>query len=72
MIAVEFAIQGPPDSPPALPEESHRRYGPLENLWRYNLSRRWRLVYTVCRDAGVTLVVLEWFSHGEHERRLGY
>ena len=55
-----------------IPAEYHRRYGPLDNLWKYNLSRSWRLVYTVARDAGVVVVVLEWFSHDEYERRFGY
>ena len=55
-----------------IPAEYHRRYGPLDNLWKYNLSRSWRLVYTVARDAGVIVVVLEWFSHDEYERRVGY
>ncbi len=55
-----------------IPVEYRLRYGPLENLWKYNLSRSWRLVYTVARDAGVVVVVLEWFSHDEYERRFGY
>lgn len=55
-----------------IPAEYHRQYGPLDNLWKYNLSRSWRLVYTVARDAGVIVVVLEWFSHDEYERRFGY
>jgi hypothetical protein len=55
-----------------IPAEYCRRYGPLPNLWKYNLSRSWRLVYTVARDAGVIVVVLEWFPHDEYERRFGY
>jgi hypothetical protein len=54
------------------PAEYHRRYGLLDNLWKYNLSRSWRLVYTVARVAGVIVVVLEWFSHDEYEERFGY
>lgn len=55
-----------------IPAEHHRRYGPLDNLWKYNLSRSCRLVYTVARDDGVIVVVLEWFPHDEYERRFGY
>lgn len=55
-----------------IPGEYHRRYGPLRNLWKYNLSRSWRLVYTIARDGDVVVVVLEWFSHGEYERRFNY
>lgn len=41
------------------------------NLWKYNLSRSWRLVYTIARDGDIVVVVLEWFSHEEYERRFG-
>lgn len=55
-----------------IPAGCGRRYGPLENLWEYNLSQCWRLVYTVARDGGIIVVVLEWFSHDEYERRFNY
>jgi len=55
-----------------IPREYHRRYGPLENLWKYNLSKSWRLVYTIARDGNLIVVVLEWFSHDEYERRFNY
>jgi hypothetical protein len=29
-------------------------------------------VYTVARDGGIIVVVLEWFSHDEYERRFNY
>ena len=55
-----------------IPKEYHQRYSPLENLWKYNLSKSWRLIYTIASQDGVIVVVLEWFSHNEYERRFNY
>jgi len=32
-----------------IPGEYRRPYGPLEDLWKYGLSKSWRLVYTIAR-----------------------
>ncbi|MFC1723107.1 hypothetical protein ACFL0V_03130 [Nanoarchaeota archaeon] len=43
------------------------------NLWKVNLPRGWRLVYTVDTQNGViSIAVLEWFSHKEYEKRFNY
>ena len=55
-----------------IPGDYHRRYGRPENLWKYNLSRSWRLVDTIARDGEIIVVVIEWFSHDEYERRFNY
>ena len=56
-----------------IPKEYHLKYGPLDNLWKYNLPNAWRLIYTVKRDEVVVLsIVLEWMKHKEYERRFGY
>ena len=56
-----------------IPKEYNVRYGPLENLWKYNLPNAWRLIYTIRRDEIVVLsIVLEWLDHKEYERRFGY
>ena len=26
-----------------IPKDYHKKYGPLKNLWKYNLTRSWRL-----------------------------
>ena len=45
----------------------------IDNLWKYDLSRWWRIIYSVV-DGEVILVslVLEWFDHKEYERRFKY
>ena len=56
-----------------IPKEYHVKYGPLTNLWKYNLPNAWRLIYTIKRDEVVVLsVVLEWMTHKEYDRRFGY
>ena len=56
-----------------IPKEYHAKYGPLTNLWKYNLPNAWRLIYTIKRDEVVVLsVVLEWMTHKEYEKRFGY
>ncbi|MDG6249867.1 hypothetical protein [Methanocalculus sp.] len=55
-----------------IPKEYHRNYGPLNNLWKYNLSRNWRLLYTVASDGDTIAVIIEWMDHTEYDRRFGY
>ena len=46
----------------------------ITNLWKYNLSREARLIYTLLSENGRrVVVVLEMFtSHKEYEKRFGY
>jgi len=48
------------------------KYG-IDNLWKYNFHKNWRLMYSVAGN-GTELVtlVLEWLPHKEYERRFGY
>jgi hypothetical protein len=55
-----------------IPKDYHRRYGPLDNLWKYNLTRSWRLLYTVASDGDTIAVVIEWLDHTGYDRRFGY
>jgi len=56
-----------------IPKEYHHKYGPLYNLWKMNISRKWRLIYTVATDdEGTISVIIEWMDHTEYERRFGY
>ena len=56
-----------------IPREYHLKFGQLGNLWKYNLPGAWRLLYTVKQDELVVLtIVLEWMSHKDYERRVGY
>jgi Txe/YoeB family toxin of Txe-Axe toxin-antitoxin module len=46
----------------------------INNLWKYDLPRGWRLFYTVTADNEVELItaILEWLSHKEYERKFKY
>jgi len=55
------------------PKEYVHKYG-INNLWKYDLPRGWRLMYTVTTDNEVDLIsaILEWFDHKTYERRFRY
>ncbi|KHO48137.1 MAG: hypothetical protein QT00_C0001G0150 [archaeon GW2011_AR5] len=56
-----------------IPKEYEKRYGKLNNLWKYNLPNAWRLIYTIKTEEVLVLsVVLEWMDHKNYERRFGY
>lgn len=43
------------------------------NLWKYDLPRGWRLIYSIAREEVIVVsLVLEWFDHKEYERRFNY
>jgi len=49
-----------------------QKYG-INNLYKYNLDRANRLIYTLVADeSGIVVVVLEILSHKEYEKRFGY
>ena len=54
-------------------QEYVQKWG-ITNLWKYDLPRGWRLLYTVTTDNEVELIsaILEWFDHKEYERRFRY
>ena len=55
------------------PKEYVRKYG-INNLWKYDLPRGWRLMYTVTAENEVDLIsaILEWFDHKDYEMRFKY
>lgn len=55
------------------PKEYIQKYG-IKNLWKYNLPRGWRLIYTVTADNEVGLIsaILEWFNHKDYKRKFKY
>ena len=56
-----------------IPKLYQVRFGPLENLWKYNLPNAWRLIYTIKREEIVVLsIILEWLDHKDYERRFKY
>lgn len=56
-----------------IPKEYVQKYS-INNLWKYNLPKGWRLLYTITADNEVELIsaLLEWFDHKEYERKLKY
>ncbi|MBM5806017.1 MAG: hypothetical protein FJZ49_08165 [Candidatus Verstraetearchaeota archaeon] len=49
-----------------------QKYG-INNLYKYNLDRANRLIYTLVADGtGVAVVLLDVLSHKEYEERFGY
>jgi len=45
----------------------------VDNLWKYDLPKGWRLLYSIRRDEIIVIsIILEWLSHKEYERRFGY
>jgi Txe/YoeB family toxin of Txe-Axe toxin-antitoxin module len=56
-----------------IPKEYNKKFGKLDNLWKYNLPNAWRLIYTIKREQVIVLsVILEWMNHKEYERRFNY
>ena len=56
-----------------IPQEYIRKYK-INNLWKYDLPKGWRLLYTITADNEVELIsaILEWFNHKEYEKRMKY
>jgi len=45
----------------------------VKNLWKYDLPKGWRLMYSIVNEEVVVVsIVLEWFDHKEYERRFNY
>ena len=46
----------------------------INNLWKYDLSKGWRLIYTVTPEDEVQIIsaILEWFDHKEYEKKFNY
>lgn len=56
-----------------IPKEYTKKYGRIDNLWKVNLPKGWRLIYTIKRDEIVVIsIILEWMTHSEYEKRFGY
>ena len=45
----------------------------MKNLWKYDLPKGWRLIYSIVNDEIVVVsLILEWFDHKEYERKFKY
>ena len=56
-----------------IPKEYFQKFG-INNLWKYNLSNAWRLLYSITTPSKVEIisVVLDWMSHKDYENLFGY
>jgi Txe/YoeB family toxin of Txe-Axe toxin-antitoxin module len=56
-----------------IPKEYVLKYD-VKNLWKYDLPKGWRLLYTITPENEVQLIsaILDWFSHPEYERKFHY
>ena len=45
----------------------------IRNLWKYDLPRGWRLLYSIIGSEVIVIsLVLEWMNHKDYEKRLRY
>ena len=45
----------------------------IDNLWKYDLPKGWRLIYPVAgNEITILSIILEWMSHKDYERRFRY
>ena len=67
------AFAGIPVPKRLIPKEYLAKYD-LKNLWKYDLPKGWRLMYTITSEDEVQLIsaLLEWFNHKKYERRFNY
>jgi len=55
-----------------IPKEYVSKYG-VKNLWKYDLPKGWRLIYSIMNDEIIVVsLILEWFDHKAYERRFNY
>lgn len=55
-----------------IPKDYIKRYG-IRNLWKYNLPKAWRLLYSIeGTDVKIISIILEWMDHKNYERRFKY
>ena len=55
-----------------IPKIYEQKYN-VTNLWKYDLPKGWRLIYSISRDEVMVIsLILEWFDHKEYEKRFNY
>ncbi len=65
-----FGIQIPKK---LFPKKYIEKYS-ITNLWKYDLPKGWRLIYTITAEDEVKIVcaILEWFNHKNYEKKFNY
>ena len=55
-----------------IPRIYTEKYG-IDNLWKYDLPKGWRLIYSIANGQICVLsIILEWMDHKDYERRFNY
>ena len=55
-----------------IPDVYFKKYG-IDNLWKYDLSEDWRMIYTITGNGReITVQIIEWFDHKQYDKRFGY
>lgn len=55
-----------------IPKEYIQKYA-VTNLWKYDLPRGWRIIYSITREEIIVVsLILEWFDHKRYERKFKY
>jgi len=55
-----------------IPHEYVAKYG-VTNLWKLDLDRYWRMIYTIVGDeVRLVSVILEVLNHKKYDRKFGY
>jgi len=55
-----------------IPKVYIQKYG-IDNLWKYDMPKGWRLLYSVANnEVNVLSIILEWMNHKDYENRFGY
>jgi len=55
-----------------IPKTYIEKYG-IDNLWKYDLPKGWRLIYSVVKgEVQILSIILEWMSHKDYEKRFKY
>ncbi|MBL7100659.1 MAG: type II toxin-antitoxin system YoeB family toxin [Nanoarchaeota archaeon] len=55
-----------------IPKVYIKKYS-IDNLWKYDLPRGWRLIYSVAGNKILIVsIIIEWITHKEYERRFKY
>ena len=55
-----------------IPKIYFDKYG-VDNLWKYDLPKAWRLIYFVAKgEVQILSIILEWISHKDYERRFKF
>lgn len=77
---IQFALSDlsdHPDSGIRIPKKlwprEYSSFHSIDNLWKLDLPKGWRLIYTLRnRDIEILAIVIEWFDHKDYERRFKY